>query len=172
MVTGLQSCVWSGPFDAKRQLNFLMLTMCVCHPKMLTTTLLYLFLGELGGCPSSGDYFIQGAGSPCRSSTMGGDQGKSRLHTAFKSMLGIGIEVRTWVLFGSFFHVLRLFDWLILHNKTQLMLRYRIHDETSIKTRLKIGPTLTKLWLLEVHVCRFLKWIDMSSQWCAVWSVK
>ena len=34
-----------------------------------------------------------------------------------------------------------------------LVLHYKIYNETSAKTRVKIKPPLTELWLMEVQVC-------------------
>lgn len=42
------------------------------------------------------------------------------------------------------------------------VLHKQIYDETSTKIVLNICPPLIYLWLLEVDVCRFLKWIHRS----------
>lgn len=51
-------------------------------------------------------------------------------------------------LFGVFFHVLQ---------RLLIVLHWHIYDEASTKKiMLKIRPPMTWLWLLEVHVYRFL----------------
>ena len=52
-------------------------------------------------------------------------------------------------------------DWIYI---MRLVLHQQIYDETSAKVGLKIEPPLVYLWLLEMHVCWFLDWIQKSSQ--------
>ena len=98
--------------------------------------------------------------------------GKSRLHTAFKSMLGIKMRYMgvIWFLFSCSPTSTHRF----LHNQNSCCISESMMKHLQ-KPNWKIWPPLTTVKVigtLEVSMCWFLEWIDTSAQLHRVFSVE